>query len=384
MSYNNSEKKKIGVGIIGLSAKRGWAATAHLPALRTWPHDFELRALSASTLESAQEAALKHNVPLYFANDPTALVARPEVDLVVVSVKVPDHYKIVEAALRAGKHVFCEWPLGNGLQEALQMEALAKQQGVRAFVGLQIHAAPYARYLRDLIASGYVGEVLSTTLVGSSTMWGSTQGEPHFDYLLDRSNGATFLSIFLGHSLETLTWVLGGEFRELSSTLANRRPLVTPRGGGSQPPVVKTTEDQVLIQGTLTTGAVASVHFRAGVKRGTGLLWIINGTKGDIEITNTLMGNLQLGDIRIRGATGDEKELVELPVPASYQPQVLPDSPEQGVISLAALYGDLLSDLRNGTNNAPTFSTAVRRHRSLEAVERASQTGERQSYITEL
>ena len=48
----------------------------------------------------------------------------------VVSVKVPFHHELVLAALEAGKAVLCEWPLGNGLTEATEMAALARQQNV--------------------------------------------------------------------------------------------------------------------------------------------------------------------------------------------------------------------------------------------------------------
>src|SRR5260370_37394755 len=88
------------------------------------------------------------------------MVREPDIDLVSVVVKVPSHYQVVTAALNAGKHVYCEWPLGANLAEAEQMAALAKIKGVRAMVGLQARGDPTLRYLRDLIAEGYVGEVV--------------------------------------------------------------------------------------------------------------------------------------------------------------------------------------------------------------------------------
>ncbi len=367
MKKGNSARKKIGVGIIGLNV----CATAHLPALKALPNDYEVRALTAANFEAARKAATKFNVPLYF-DDPIELISRPEIELVVVAGRVPERRLIVEAVLRAGKLVLSEWPLGSSLPDILDMEALAKKQGIRAFVGLQVQGAPYARYMRDLIGCGFIGDIISTTIVGATSKWGSA-ADPQFDFMLDRNNGATLLTIFIGHTLDTLSWVLGCEFRELSATLANRRPTL-PRGG-YQPYAPKTAEDQVIIQGTLNNGAVASVHYSGGAKRNTGLLWIINGSKGDIELTT--MGNLQAGDVRIRGASGDQKELVDLPVPSYYQPQMQVDS-KPGVTSLAMLYTHLLSDLRYGTNTVPTFTTAVRHHRVLDAIERASRTGQRQ------
>ena len=91
-----------------------------------------------------------------------ALIAHPAVDLVVVSVKVPEHHQLVSAAIDACKMVFCEWPLGRTSNEAVDLARRARIAGVRTVVGLQASFAPAIRYLADLIADGYIGEVLST------------------------------------------------------------------------------------------------------------------------------------------------------------------------------------------------------------------------------
>jgi len=91
----------IGVGIIGLSASGGWAGRAHVPALAALD-GFELRALSATTDASAAAAGRAHGVPLTFGST-AAMVARDEVDLVVVAVKVPHHEELVRLAIDAGK-----------------------------------------------------------------------------------------------------------------------------------------------------------------------------------------------------------------------------------------------------------------------------------------
>src|SRR5437764_2405365 len=122
----------------------------------------------------------------------------PYVDVVVITVKVPYHLQLATAALNAGKAVYCEWPLGNGLNETETLAALAKKQGVLAVAGLQARSAPTVAYVRDLVEQGYVGEVLSTTLIGSGMGWGPTV-EPFNAYLNDKRNGATMLSIAVGH-----------------------------------------------------------------------------------------------------------------------------------------------------------------------------------------
>src|SRR5881296_1878984 len=163
--------KRIRVGIIGANPERGWAAQAHIPALKALSDEFEITALSTSRRESADAASKRFGVPLAFDNHQD-LVNSPDVDVVAITVKVPHHFELASAALAAGKAVYCEWPLGNGLQEAEKLAALAKKQGILAVAGLQARAAPSVLYVRDLVRQGYVGEVLSTTLIGSGMGWG--------------------------------------------------------------------------------------------------------------------------------------------------------------------------------------------------------------------
>src|SRR6202521_4112429 len=183
-------------------------------------------------------------------------------------------------ALAAGKSVYCEWPLGRDLDEARAMAALAAEKGVRTVVGLQARQAPAIEFVQQLLSDGYVGEVLSTTMVGLSVL-GDTLVQPNA-YMLDKTNGANVLTVAFGHSLDTLNYVLG-EFAELSAVSDLRRPLITIEGTGEQ--IVKTAPDQIAVIGTLKSGATVSAHIREAVAGGTGFLWEINGTDGTLRIT---------------------------------------------------------------------------------------------------
>src|SRR5437660_3752491 len=268
----------LGVGIIGVSPLRGWAATAHIPALRALP-DYQIRALSAHSAESARAAGEVFGVSAVFT-DHEQLVTRPDIDVVAVTVKVPHHRQLVSAALAAGKAVYCEWPLGRDLDEAREMAGLALEQRVRTVVGLQARQAPAVEFVRQLLRDGYVGEVLSTTMVGLSIP-GDVVGRPNA-YMLDKANAANLPTVPLGHSLDMLNYVLG-EFVDLSAVSDIRRPLITIEETGER--IVKTAADQIAVIGTLTYGATASVHIREAVAGGTGFLWEINGTDGTLRIT---------------------------------------------------------------------------------------------------
>ncbi|MFF1570736.1 Gfo/Idh/MocA family protein [Streptomyces sp. NPDC058293] len=364
----------IGVGIVGLSANGGWAADAHVPALAALPDAFALRALSASSAESAKAAGEKFGVPLAFGSA-EELVARDEVDLVVVTVKVPRHRELITTALAAGKTVLSEWPLGNGTAEAEEMAALADARKLRGFVGLQARSAPPVRYLRDLVADGYVGEVLSTSIIASGAGWGATYDSRN-TYLWDRANGATMLTIPFGHTMDGLASVLG-EFTELSATTATRRPEVRHEKTGE--PMPTNVEDQIAVTGTLASGAVASVHYRGGLARSTNFLWEINGTEGDLKITGDL-GHLQFGQITIHGARSNDTELAELPVPERYDANLpaLAGLRHTMAYTVGHAYAQLHADLTDGTHTVPDFTHAVRHHRLLDHVQQAATTGERQ------
>src|SRR5438034_4008150 len=157
---------RLGVGIIGVSPVRGWAATAHIPALRALPN-YESRALSGHSAESTRAAGELFGVRAAFS-DPEQLVSQPEIDVVAVTVKVPHHRELVSAALAAGKAVYCEWPLGRNVDEARGLAALAAKRGVRTVVGLQARQAPAIDFGQEMLSDGFVGGVLSTTMVGLS------------------------------------------------------------------------------------------------------------------------------------------------------------------------------------------------------------------------
>ncbi|KAL8685008.1 MAG: hypothetical protein Q9218_008023, partial [Villophora microphyllina] len=159
------------VGIIGLSADQtAWATLAHVSALKSpspLSKDFQLTALATSSPESAKAAAKAHGLPESKAYSNAEDIAKdPDVDLVVVSVKVPMHKQLTLPALHAKKDVFVEWPLGNGLAEAEEMAKLAKKQGVRNFVGLQARMQPAMVKAREIVASGVLGRITSTTILG--------------------------------------------------------------------------------------------------------------------------------------------------------------------------------------------------------------------------
>ncbi len=232
---------KIRVGIVGASARRGFASIAHVPALQALP-EFELVAVCTARQQSAEEAARHYGAKLAFS-DPERMAAHPDVDLVTVSVKVPDHYRPVMAAIEAKKHVYCEWPLGRDTAEATGMLEAAERAGVRHAVGLQGQMSPAINYVKDLVAEGYVGKVLAATMIGVAPNWGTTIDR---SYQADRANGANLMTITGGHQIDALCHCLG-EFRELSAFVVSQRDEIFAEDAGG--PIAKTSPDQLVVSG---------------------------------------------------------------------------------------------------------------------------------------
>lgn len=381
-------KRTIGVGIVGVKPGVSWSANGHIPAIRSLPQ-YQLRALSTTRRESAEAAAEHFSVPQAF-DDNAMLAGSPDVDVVVVAVNVPSHFDAVIKAIDAGKTVYCEWPLARNLEEAEEMARRAKQKGVRTVVGLQARSAPLVNYLRDLIAQGYIGDVLSTSMIASGVNWGGAVDQ-HHTYTIDPADGATLLSIAVGHAVDTLCYCLG-EFRDVAAIQAIRRPTFKlldadgmPTGvaqqyreaiWGAGHDVERKVADQVAFNGTLESGAVASVHFRGGVCRGTNLLWEINGTVGDLRVTGWA-GLVEMIDLELFGAQAEEETLQPLAVPSQYD--LAPAGSASGpAANLTQAYIRLASDIDTGTTSCPSFDDAVKTHRLLDAVSRSAASGMRE------
>ena len=327
---------------------------------------YELRGLVASSMDSAMAAALKHRVP-FASNRLDDLLRRRDIDLVVVSVKVPEHRRVVEASLGAGKAVLCEWPLARNLAEAEALAALAEDAAQPCFVDLQARSSPAVRFIGDLLRQGYVGRILSTSVIAAAgPPWGGESIQRSEAIYQARENGATMLTIPVAHMLDTLSVLLGG-LEDPRATLVVQRPRVRLRD--SDEAIEVTAHDQVCVSGQLGSGAVAALHYRAAIRSGTHFHWEINGTAGDI-LVQAPSAHLQFGRLTLQGATAGAHGLAGLDIPEAYWP--LGGDRSKPAYNVALVYEDIRRDLRSGSRTAPTIVDAVRLHRVLAEIELAA------------
>ncbi|ETK32158.1 Gfo/Idh/MocA family protein [Microbispora sp. ATCC PTA-5024] len=366
----------IRVGIVGANPERGWAVRAHVPALRALP-EFAITAVSTTREESAREAAARFGAAHAFT-DARRLAAHPDVDLVVVSVKVPYHAELIEAALDAGTPVLCEWPLARTTEEAQGLLDRAETAGVRHFMGLQGRFAPAVAYARDLIADGRVGRVTSAA-VYSALGKGAGGTLPAWSaYTADRANGAGLLEVVGGHTLDVVEHLLG-DIGALSAMLSTRLPQYTVEETGEK--IEADTPDHVLVSAALDGGAVASAHLQLVKVTDARTRIEIAGTEGDLALVSTGPGGpygVQIGELRLLGTAPGSGSWEELPIPDRYL-WVPGQARAMEAVNVAQLYARLADDLRTDARTVPGFDEGVRLHRLLDAVRRSDATGTRRA-----
>src|SRR3989441_7468339 len=268
---------KIRVGIVGATVTQGgsgWGANAHVPALKALP-GYELKAVCTAHEDTAKASAAAFGAERGFHRF-SDMAAHPEVDLIVVCVRVPGHRDLVMAGLQAGKPVFCEWPLGANLAEAEEMAGLARQRSLKTMVGLQGRSDPTILYARDLVQQGYIGEVLTANL--NTVAQAQLQRGPGRIWQGVRANGANTLTIAGGHAIDALCAVLG-EFAEVSARVSTRIPEWRTLDGT---PVPVDAPDSINVIGRMASGAEVSINVTGAPSHPGGKRLEVYGREGTL------------------------------------------------------------------------------------------------------
>ena len=362
------DKDKIRIGIIGVG---NWARYGHIPALQHLP-DFKIMAVSSRNPENAKDLAEMFGIPYAFSA-PTDLISHPEIDLVAVLPPAPYHGSLVREVIAAGKDVYCEWPLTTTVADTEDLLVRAEAAKVRHVVGLQRRMGPSARYLRELLAQDYVGAIRSVRMHVSMNYFQAVRSAD-LEWTIPAENFSHILSIYGGHFMDMLFHVVG-QPSTVSAEVTNQFPCITILETGKTFPT--TAPDQVLVMGRLAGGGVYTIQIEGGKRNNSGLQIDITGMAGDLKISNALSFR-NPEDNLVEGSQGNGESLRPLPVPPGYRSLPVSDL-DASVLDLAHLYAAYASGRERKTTNAPNFADALRMHRLIDLISKASSTGNRQT-----
>lgn len=352
--------KPLRIGIVGGNADRGWAHDAHVPALAQLGEKFLIEGVSARTQEGAEKAQAAFGASRAFG-DSFELVRDPGIDIVSVTVKVPEHRAIVLAALEAGKHVYCEWPLGRDLEEAEEM-ARAVGSDSHVMIGLQGLSAPAIRQASKLVSEGALGSLQVMRVFSPTAGWGS-EAPPFYAYLQDKSNGATLETIAGGHTLAAMMEIAGAISEvDARNTILQKQVRIQ----GTAEVIQRTCADHMLVLSRHESGCISTLEVAGGVADKPFSLEL-SGDKGWLKVSGRSLGGYQTGFLQLETSFPSEPQAA--PVAADLRGPAL---------NLAESYTRLGDDIHSGRRTVPDFDLAVRLTRLLQKIDQASNGGQRE------
>ena len=360
----NSERdaaRPLQVGIIGASPQSGWARESHVPAVQALS-GLELGAVVTTSQASADKAAAAFGARTGYGN-PDALFADPSIDIVTVAVKVPEHHDLVLGALKAGKHVYCEWPLSPTLPQAEELAAAARSAGVKVALGLQARFNPAARAAAKLVAEGTVGRVLGLRCYSTCHAWGR-EVEPGMIFAEKPEAGVNLVFIQGAHTID-LAIALVGELASVSALASRQYP--EPAVKGEERRVRRETFDHLIAQGQLAEGGTLNAEIVGGLPpNATPFTLAITGEDGELALQGGAPRGFQSGEMKLilNGAEHpvDQGELAGL---------------ADAAVNVGGIYAALRDDIVNDTAISPDFTHAVRLTRLVDDLLASSAEGRR-------
>jgi predicted dehydrogenase len=297
-------KRTLRIGLVGF----GWMGQAHSRSYRSIPLYFPdapfrpVLAGVADTVPHRVEQAVRDFGYESGTEGWEDLVDRPDIDIIDITAPNTMHRRIAEAAAAAGKHVFCEKPVGITAEATARIEAAARRAGVITGCGYNYRWAPLVRYAKELLEEGRFGSM--THYRGRFfTMYGRDRLGLLSWRFLQHQAGHGALSDIMSHAIDLAQFLMGPIRRVVAAreTFVRERPLPKPgvgthydRGSPDDPTGAVTNEDYVGALVEFSSGARGTLEAdRSIFGPQSQMAFELNGSKGaaswDHERLNQLL-----------------------------------------------------------------------------------------------
>jgi predicted dehydrogenase len=377
----------LGIGLVGYA----FMGAAHSQAWRTAGRFFELplapdmAALCGRDADAASAAARKLGWRSV-ETDWKQLLTRDDVALVDVCTPGDTHAEIAVAALDAGKHVLCEKPLANTVDEARAMVAAAERaraRGVRSMVGFNYRRVPAVALARQLVADGRIGRIRHVRAQYLQD-WIVDPEFPLVWRLRADKAGSGALGDIGAHIVDMAQYVTGDRLAGVSAlteTFVRERPLPEASSGlsasGSTERGPVTVDDAALFLGRFAGGALGSfeaTRFATGRKNAIRLE--VNGSAGSLAFDFESMNELAFYDGTEDAATAGFRRILVTEPTHPYAGAWWPPGHLLGYEhSFTHEVVDLLRDLAADRDPTPSFADGLQVQLVLDAVARSAAAG---------
>ncbi len=386
-----SPKPPIGVAMVGY----GFMGAAHSQGWRVAPRFFDLgvepvmRTIVGRDAERVEDARAKFGWE-QVATDWRAVLDDPAIGIVDICSPGASHAEIAIAALDAGKHVLCEKPLANTVEEAEAMVAAAERaaaRGIRSMVGFSYRRVPAIGYARRLIQEGRLGEIRQLRAQYLQD-WLSDENGP-MTWRLDKEQaGSGSLGDIGAHAIDLVEHLTGSRLSGVSGTLATfvtERPLIGETvglsGTASEQRGAVTVDDAAWftarLEGGRAAGAIGAFEAtRYATGRKNALRIEISGSRGAIAFDLESMNELQVYDAT---APAGEQGFTRILVTEPEHPYMAHWWPTGHTIGYEHAFSheiaDFVTAIVDGADPEPSFADGLHVQRVLSAVERSAAAG---------
>ena len=357
----------LGIGIIG----GGYMGKAHAVAMSAVGAVFNtvLRPRLEVVCATSPASAERYRAAYGFArgtDDWRDAVADPKVGAIIIASPQSTHRAIAEAAFAAGKHVFCEKPLGETPEDSRAMLAAAQASGCIHMVGFNYIRTPASRYARDLVAQGRIGDIT----------W--FRGEHTEDFLANPATPANWRTEHpangtmgdLAPHMINAAHALIGPIARLSAVVET---VHGERGG-----VAVTNDDQAQMMVRFQNGAQGHMFFsRIAMGRKMGYAYEIHGTKGAIRFDQEDQNALWLYTNEGPEAELGFRKILTGPAHPDYEPFCQGPGHGTGYQDQIIIEArDFLQAIHDGRPAWPTFEEGLNVNRVLAAAHASSAAGQ--------
>jgi len=303
----------VGVGVIGAGV---WARNAHLPGYR---RDTRCRLVGIADTESdrARDAAREFDIPFATA-DARELIARDDIHLIDVCTPSHTHFELAWAALEAGKHVLCEKPVAYDFRDTLRARDLARSKRVKTKVGLTFRYSPAMRYMRELVAEGFIGTPFIFNGYEQNSQWLDPMN-PLRQVDPDADQSVLQVSSLEGYGapiIDLAHLFVGSDLAKVVGTMRNFIPDRMVRATGRM--MRMNIDDGDIFLGEFTNGALCSIQTSfVTVGNYPGIEARIYGSKG--ALICRLVEEAGICET-LKAATPDQVEFRDLEIPSRFYP----------------------------------------------------------------